>query len=179
MGRGKPPATPIFLSDRLYNLLMTESHKRTIKRHHLERIEILLRCSSLGGSQSNGQITREMRLAYNTVMSWRRRFALMYASPSIFEKDLSGQALSDGALVSKVLSYLEDGYRSGAPRTFTLAQEQQIVALACQKPSDCGIEMTAWTHVTLAQVAISKKIVKAISSRHIGTILKKAAVTTS
>jgi putative transposase len=179
MGRGIPPAAPILLSERIYKLLFIESHKRTIKRHHLERIEILLRCSSLGGSQSNGHITREMGLAYNTVMSWRRRFAQMYASPSNFEKDFQGQDLSDSALVSKILTFLEDGYRSGAPKTFTLAQEQQIVALACQKPSDFGIEMTTWTHIILAQVAISKKIVETISSRHIGTILKKAGVTTS
>jgi len=179
MSRGVAPAPAISMSERIYNILLNESHKRTIKRHHFDRISILLRASIYGGSQSNGQITRDLGLSYNTVKSWRHRWAALYDSPSSFEKDSLGMDLSDNLLVSKILSHLEDGARSGAPKTFTLAQEQQIVALACQKPSDHGIEMTAWTHQMLSHVAISKKIVSSISPRYIGTILKKKSASTA
>ena len=179
MSRGVPPAPAISMSERIYNLLLNESHKRTIKRHHFERISILLRASIYGCSQSNGQITRELRISYNTVKSWRHRWTAFYHSPSSFEKDSLGEDISDSILVSKILSFLEDGYRSGAPKTFTLSQEHQIVALACQKPSECGIEMTTWTHQMLAHVAITKKIVKTISPRYIGTILKKKPAPTT
>ena len=79
----------------------------------------------------------------------------------------------------KILSYLEDAPRSGAPKIFTLAQTQQIVALACQKPTEHGIEMTTWTHEMLAHIAISKGIVDTISSRYVGILLKKKPPSTT
>ncbi len=41
----------------------------------------------------------------------------------------------------KILSYLEDAPRPGTPKTFTFAQTQQIIALACQKPTEHGINV--------------------------------------
>ncbi|TAG96581.1 MAG: helix-turn-helix domain-containing protein [Sphingobacteriales bacterium] len=74
---------------------------------------------------------------------------------------------------------LDDLPRSGAPKRISLSQEQQIVALACEKPRDHGVEMTNWTHEMLARVAISKGILESISSRYVGEILKKKQVATS
>ena len=73
MSRGKPAAPAIELSNRTYDLLVEESRKRTIKRHHLERINILLNARTQGGAKSNGRITRDLKLSYNTVKIWRNR----------------------------------------------------------------------------------------------------------
>lgn len=178
MSRGKPAAPAIELSNRIYDLLVEESRKRTIKRHHLERINILLNASTQGGGKSNGQIKRELQLSYNTVKTWRNRWTTFYPAILTFEAGPTGEGVSDSVLMVKILSYLEDAPRPGAPKTFTLAQTQQIVALACQKPTEHGIEMTTWTHEMLAHVAISIGIVDTISSRYVGILLKKKPAST-
>lgn len=73
----------------------------------------------------------------------------------------------------RLISTLKDSPRSGAPKTITLAQEKQIIALACEHPADYQIEMADWTHEMLAKVVIAKGIVASISSRQVGRILKK------
>ena len=179
MSRGKPIAPAIEMSARIFNLLVEESRKRTIKRHHLERIDILIRASHQGGGHSNGQIVRDLSISYNTVNTWRIRWSGFYPAILTDEKGPTGEGLSDSAFMVKILSYLEDAPRSGAPKRFTLSQTQQIVALACQKPVEHGIEMTTWTHEMLAHVAISKGIVESISSRYVGVLLKKKPTSTS
>jgi transposase len=178
MSRGKPSAPAIEMSDRIFNLLVDEQRKRTIKRHHLERLDILIRGSHQGGGISNGQIVRDLSISYNTVKTWRTRWTEFYPAILTYEKGLTGEGVSDSALIIKILSYLEDAPRSGAPKTFTLSQTQQIVALACQKPTEHGIEMTTWTHEMLAHVAMSKGIVESISSRYVGVLLKKKPTST-
>lgn len=178
MNRGKPPAPAIEMKDRIYELLSQESRKRTIQGHHLDRIKILLSASHQGGGHSNGHIKRALDLSYNTVKTWRNRWTSFYPAILTFEQGPTGEGVSDGALMVKILSYLEDAPRPGAPKTFTLAQTQQIVALACQKPTEHGIEMTTWTHEMLAHVAMSIGIVETISSRYVGILLKKKPAST-
>jgi transposase len=176
MNRGKPAAPAIVMSDRIFGLLVEESHKRTIQCHHLDRLNILTRASCQGGGQSNGQISRELSVANNTVKKWRKRWTEFYPAILAYESEAE---MSDSALMLKILSYLEDAPRSGAPKTFTLAQTQQIVALGCRKPSDYGIEMTTWTHEMLAHVAIAEGIVERISPRYVGILLKKKPLATA
>lgn len=66
---------------------------------------------------------------------------------------------------------LSDLKKSGTPKKFSLAQEQQITSLACDKPENHGIEMTTWTQEMLAQVAKSKGLVESISRVQVGRIL--------
>ncbi len=119
-----------------------------------------------------------MDVTYNTVKTWRLRWTRIYPAILTYAEGPTGEGVSDSALMAKVLSYLEDTPRSGAPKIFTLSQTQQIVALACQKPTEHGIEMTTWTHEMLAHVAMSKGIVKTISSRYVGVLLKKKPTST-
>jgi transposase len=178
MSRGKPAAPAIYMSDRIFNLLVDERGKRTIKGHHLERLDILIPASHQGGGHSNGQIVRDLSISYNTVKTWRTRWTAIYPALLTYELGPTGEGVSDRALMVKILSYLEDAPRSGAPKKFTLSQTQQIVALACQKPTEHGVEMTTWTHEMLAHVAISKGIVETISSRYVGVLLKKKPTST-
>lgn len=179
MNRGKPAAAAIEMSDRIFHLLVAEGSKRTIQRHHLDRLNILIQASHQGGGQSNGHISRTQRVAYNTVKTWRRRWVEFYPFLQTYAIGPTAEGVSDSALMLKILSYLEDAPRSGAPKTFTLAQTQQIVALACRKPSDFDIEMTTWTHEMLAHVAIAQGIVARISPRYVGVLLKKKPLATA
>jgi hypothetical protein len=102
-----------------------------------------------------------------------------YAKLLAFEQGPGSQGVTDAALLEQLLGCLQDLPRSGTPKTITLAQEQQILALACRKPADFELPHTHWTHQLLAQVAIREGILPTISSRYIGTILKKAPPATS
>jgi putative transposase len=172
MGRGKPPAAAIPMSDRQYRLLEQESRKRTTLIQYRERIQILLRASK---GESNGQIKRELGMALNTVKCWRKRWSDGYGALLAFEQGVAGVGVSDGELLKHLLELLKDAPGRGAPQTISLAQKQQIVSLACQKPERFGIPVTTWTHWLLAQVAIQEGIVAKVSARHVGTILKESA----
>ncbi len=164
------------MSERQYRLLEKESRKRTALIQYQQRIEILLRASK---GESNGQIKRELGLALNTVKCWRKRWTDSYAALLAFEQGLQGEGVSDGELLKQMLWAIKDAPRSGAPKRIGLAQKQQIVALALQKPAEFGIPITSWTHQLLAQVAIEEGIVESLSPRHVGTILKNTAAPTA
>ena len=106
---------------------------------------------------------------------WETEFESLKA----FELGESNEGVSDKALLERMLHIFKDIPRSGAPKRITLAQEQQIVALACEKPEDHGIMMTQWTREMLAHVAKTRGIVDNISPRYVSEILKKARTTSS
>jgi transposase len=176
MGRGKPPAPPLAMTARQRRLLEHECGKRTTLRQFYERIPIILRGAE---GQSNGQIARELNLALNTVKSWRNRWQSNYQALLDYETGPEGGGVSDHDLLQKMLECFKDQPRSGAPLRITLAQKQQIIALACEKPTDYGVEMTDWTLEMLAKVAIAQNIVDSISSRYVGEILKNEQVATA
>jgi hypothetical protein len=118
-------------------------------------------------------------ISLNTVKSWRRRWESAYDDLVIYESHLHNQQVSPLDFRKRLINTLKDLPRSGAPKIITLAQEKQIIALACRKPADYQVEMTDWTHEMLAKVAIAKGIVASISSRQVGRILKKHPSPTS
>lgn len=61
------------------------------------------------------------------------------------------------------IGLLDNRPRSGAPRRFSAVVRAQVVALACTKPSEYGKVWQRWSAEKLAQVAIEKGIVQAIS----------------
>jgi transposase len=174
MGRGKPIAAALPMSERQRRLLEQESRKRSTTHQNYVRIPILLRGAQ---GQSNSQISRELAISYTTVLTWRTRWQLSYATLLEYEKGADGGGVSDQELLREMLAYLQDSPRSGTPKRITLAEEQQIVALACTKPADHGVIMTNWTHAMLAQMAVQKGLIAAISPRYVGVILKKKPLT--
>lgn len=171
MGRGRAPAKAIPMSKLQFTLLQKESNRRTTQHQFKTRINLLLKASQ---GQSNSQVARDLDLSLNTVKSWRRRWQSCYDQLYEYEKEMEAQGLSRHDYLQMLLSQLRDLPRSGTRKQIALEEEQQIVALASEKPRDYGIEMTDWTHEMLAKTAIAQGIVKKISSRHVGNILKKA-----
>jgi transposase len=72
-----------------------------------------------------------------------------------------------------MLLLLKDARRKGTVRKFSSEQDDLLVALACESPTDYGLIRTNWTHETLAEVAVSKGIFQEISARTVGKLLKK------
>jgi transposase len=174
MGRGKPIAAALPMNELQRRLLEQESRKRSTPHQNYVRIPILLRGAQ---GQSNSQITRELGISYTTVLAWRTRWQESYPILLEYEQGADGNGVSDQALLREMLAYLQDKPRSGTPKRITLAEEQQLIALACTKPADHGVIMTNWTHVMLAQMAVEKGLIARISPRYVGVILKKKPVT--
>ena len=176
MSRGKPPASAIKMTERQYQLLSKHQGKHSLSHHTKTRINILLLASQ---GQSNASVKRELGVDLNTVKKWRRRWEAEFDSIIAYESGASGEGVSDKALLERMLLVLKDQPRSGAPKEITLAQEQQIIALACEKPEDHCIPMTQWNREMLAKIAKAKGIVKKISPRYVSVILKKKQASTS
>lgn len=176
MGRGQAPAPPIPMTPLQKEVLQDIWRRHTTSQQLAKRIKILLMANQ---GHSNSHIKREVDVSLNTVKSWRRRWASAYDGLVSYESYLENQEVSPLDFRKRLISTLKDLPRSGAPKIITLAQEKQIIALACDRPADYQVEMTNWTHEMLAKVAIAKGIVASISSRQVGRILKNQPSPTS
>jgi len=70
---------------------------------------------------------------------------------------------------------LQDAPRPGTPPTFTAEHRCQIAALACEAPIKAGRPISQWTGREIAEEVMARGIVKQISPRHAGYLLKKGA----
>ena len=133
-----------------------------------KRAKILLLAST---GEPHILIHQQLNVSVNTVKSWRRRW-------EDIEEELS-EIESDQELERALLIFLTDLPRPGKPQKFTEVQRKQLVALACDKPTNHGLEITDWTFEMLSLTAQSKGIVEKISKSQVRRILKNAALTTT
>ena len=162
-------AKKVVLSERHNKILLKERNRHTSSNQLCRRIDIILLSNN---GQTNSSIARKLGTTRMTVINWRNRWVLASTKLETFEKGKDGQGVSDLELRRYLLGILKDIARSGTPKTITAAQEQQIVALACEEPIQHGVPITDWTHEMLAKTAIAKYIVSTISSSQVGRILK-------
>ena len=78
----------------------------------------------------------------------------------------SGQALS-------LEERLRDAPRPGTPARITPEQVCQIVALACEAPSQSGRPISQWSSREGAEEVVNQGIVERISPRHAARLLKR------
>jgi transposase len=69
---------------------------------------------------------------------------------------------------------LNDEPRSGRPTEITALERHQVIALACSKPSEFGLERAVWSHESLAEALEESGRVRSISSSTVGRILAEA-----
>ena len=168
--RGLLPALQLTVSERQRCILEKEHRKVNNSYIYNQRISIVL--SGIKGKSIN-ETHRDLGVSLNTVRKWRGRWESGQERLRSLEKDEQGLRIKDYLLSSHINELLSDKPRSGAPKRITLAQEQQIVSLACEAPEKHNIQMDYWTREMLAHVAKAMKIVDTISPRYISTILKK------
>lgn len=111
---------------------------------------------SAGEGKRNAEIARELAVSVDTVRTWRGRWISLQPIP-----------LSDLSISER----LEDIPRPGKPSEITAEQRCQIVALACEQPKERPI--SHWTGKEMADEIMRRGIVKQISPRHAGRLLKK------
>ena len=156
----------------LYQL--TKEHKR--EQQLVKRANILLLASK---GISNAEVKRRLGSSINTIKSWRNRWESNYETLLEIELELNPVPKASKTLRESIIGVLSDKPRSGKPKKFTLAEEQQIVSLACDKPENHNIEVTTWSQEMLAQVAKAEGLVESISRAQVGRILKKSPITTA
>ena len=107
---------------------------------------------------NNSQIAREVGLDVDTVRFWRNRWL-----------GLKAASLDELSLEER----LRDAPRPGVPARITPEKVCQIVALACEAPSQSGRPISQWTSRELAGEIVAQGIVERISPRHAARLLKR------
>jgi transposase len=164
-------AIEMTLKQKEFLVQLTRDHKteqQLVKRANI----LLLACEGI----SNAEVGRRLGSSLNTIKTWRNRWMSCYET--LVEIELENESTSK-ELNKAIANVLSDLQRSGTPKKFSLAQEQQIMSLACDKPENHGIRVTTWTQEMLAEVAKSKGLVESISRAQVGRILKNTPVTTA
>jgi transposase len=105
------------------------------------------------------EIARHLHLSEDCVCHWKQRW-----------RDYATTGLGE----TNVRVWLSDAPRSGAPPTITAEQWCQIMALACEDPKQSGRPISHWTTREVAEEAIRRQIVPAISPRHLGAFFKRS-----
>lgn len=129
------------------------------------RAKIILAIET-GASQS--QLARQLLVERSTVVYWLDRWNQEASRISGAQE----AGASDSSIAALIEEALNDKPRSGAPSTFSAEQVCQIIAVACEKPSECERPISHWTERELAEEVMKRKIVDTISVRSVGRFLK-------
>lgn len=107
---------------------------------------------------NNSQIARQFGLEIDTVRHWRQRWL-----------GLQAVALDDLSAADR----LADAPRPGRPAQIGAEPVCQIVALACEKPSQSERPISQWTGREIADEIVKRGILAQISPRHAARLLKR------
>ena len=149
----KPPA--LELNDRERGELQALVRRRTTAQQIALRARILLAAAD---GANNSQIARQLGLETDTVRLWRQRWLGLQA---VSLDDLS------------VDERLADAPRPGRPAEIGAEQVCQIVALACETPSQSDRPISQWTGREMADEIVKRGILAQISPRHAARLLKR------
>lgn len=160
-------AAKIKITERQQQVLEELSRSRTEAQAVSQRSTIVLRAFA---GHSNEEISAEVGLERKQVGLWRRRWRDAWESLTRLE------CLEPRRLRESIRETLRDAPRSGAPGWFTAEQIAQILAVACEPPSQSGRPITHWTQRELRLEVIQRGIVEEISESRIGHFLRTAAL---
>jgi transposase len=160
-------AAKVTITERQQRVLEEFSRSRTEAQVISQRATIILRAFA---GRSNEEISAEIGLERKQVGLWRRRWRDAWESLTRLE------CLEPRRLRESIRETLRDAPRSGSPGKFTAEQIAQILAVACEPPSQSGRPITHWTQRELQRDAIQRGIVEEISESRIGHFLRTAAL---
>ena len=158
-------ATRITLDASTHELLEKILRKRSIPEFQKERVQIVLAAAS--GLQ-NKDIAPKYKLEVNRIGTWRNRWAEQH---QLWQQ--SDETLRPAMSETLALQWLADKPGRGRKERITAEQRTKIVALARETPEQNGLPITHWTAEYLAEVAVKRGIVDAVSRPTISRILKK------
>jgi putative transposase len=138
----------------------------TTPQHIAQRARIVLMSAD---DTHNVDQAAELGIDAQRVRRWRRRWA--DAQPAIAAAEVTEG--EDVYIDDLILELLGDEHRAGRKSQFTAEQVAQIIAVACERPSEeSSRPVTHWTPRELAAEVIKRGIVPAISPRHIARFFR-------
>lgn len=159
-------AAKIRFSERQQNILQKIAAASTSPVRLAQRARVILLAFD---GHLNEVIAAQVGLARKQVGLWRRRWQ------ESFDALVAIECRETHAVLQRaVADVLSDAPRSGSPGIFTAEQVTQILALACEPPSQSNRPIDAWTHRELADEAVLRKIVPSISPAQVGRYLLQA-----
>jgi transposase len=139
---------------------------RTARKQLLQRVRVIV--LAFAGTL-NVAIAEAVGLARKQVGLWRRRWQQSFDALVAIEC-----RESHAALLRAIEEVLSDAPRSGSPGTFTAEQVTQILAVACEPPSQSGRPIDVWTGRELADEVVKRGIVESISISQVNRYLAEA-----
>jgi putative transposase len=167
-----PQASRITLTPRQQLILEQIVRRPTSSQGLVKRIRLILAAAK---GTNNTQLSAALQLSRTTVRLWRERWR--DATDRLIAAEAKG--VNDKQLTQLIISVLQDCERPGTPANFSTEQVVQIIALACESPSESGRPVSHWTPAELADEAVKRGIVEEISPRSVGRFLKRGYSTTS
>jgi transposase len=131
-----------------------------------DRLRLLLYAAD---GMSDYAINKILGLDAGQIGEWRKRWE---GSGQMF-KELEKQPESKKELKAQIIATMSDRGRIGRPAQISIAQKNEIIAVACKSPKDYDIPIAAWNLTTLTQVIKDLKIVDEVSRSYVGKILQK------
>jgi putative transposase len=167
-----PQASHISLTPRQQLILEQIVRRPTSSQGLVKRVRLILAAAE---GINNTQLSATLQLSRTTVRLWRERWR--DATDRLIAAEAKG--VNDKQLTQLIISLLQDCERPGTPPNCSTEQVVQIIALACESPSESGRPVSHWTPAELADEAVKRGIVEEISPRSVGRFLKRGYSTTS
>lgn len=149
----KPPI--IELSDRHRQGLLALVRRHSTAQQLVLRARIVLAAAD---GLNNAQIARALDISLDMARLWRNRWL-----------GLAAASLDDLSIEDR----LTDAPRPGTPARISAEAVCQIVALACEAPSESGRPISQWSSREIADEIIERGILEEISPRHAARLLKR------
>ena len=165
-------AREVDLSQRQRTILEKLSRARRTPAGLRERVRFVLTSAM---AEPNEHQARQFGVDRQRVRRWRNRWVA--ADPGLRAAEEHGA--SDEDLKRLFREVLSDRPRSGGPTTFSPEQVTDIIALACENPSDSGLPVSHWTPAELAREVVRRGVVKSISPRQVDRFLKRSRAQTA
>ena len=158
-------AARVQITERQQKVLQELSRSRTESKAHAQRARIILAAFA---RRLNEDIAEEVGLNRKQVGRWRRRWQQAWEQLTRLE------CLEPAKLRAAIRQTLSDAPRSGSPGKFSAAQVCQILAVACEPPSQSERPITHWTRKELREEVVKRGIVEDISESQAGRYLREA-----
>jgi putative transposase len=172
-----PKAPAVLLTPQQLTILQQLVRSRSGPHYLALRARLILLAAD---GLSNVAISRQLALSLPTVRLWRNRWRAgtdrLLAHSIQYPDQASGPIPPTPpptpTLTELITKLLADIPRPGAPPTFSSEQLVQIVALACEDPQDSERPTSHWSPREVADEAVKRGIVQAISVRSVARFLK-------
>lgn len=159
-----PAPQAIRVTDRQRLVLERLTRRSTGSQQQARRARAVLAAAA---GKNNAAAGRQAGMKRDAVRCWRERWG--GSEEALLAAELEG---GDHALEEVIAGLLADDPRSGTPATFKPEQICEIMALACEPPEASGRPTSHWTARELAEEAVQRGIVPAISAASVDRFLK-------